>query len=50
MDLDPGPVAGEQVQGHAPFLDDQDGLVAVGGQRGLDDELVGCVDVLGRQQ
>jgi hypothetical protein len=29
MDLDPRPVGGEQIQGHAPFLPDQDGLVAV---------------------
>jgi hypothetical protein len=40
MDLHPRPVGGEQVQGHAPFLDDQDGLVAIGGQRDLDDILV----------
>jgi len=31
MDLHPGPVGGEQVQGQAPFLDDQDGPVALGG-------------------
>ena len=36
------------VQGHAPFLEDQDGLVAVGGQRGLDDLLVRRVRVLGQ--
>jgi hypothetical protein len=40
MDLHPGPVSGEQVQGHAPFLPDHDGLVAIGCQRGLDDFLV----------
>src|SRR6185437_15809759 len=27
VDLDPGPVLGEQIHGHAPLLDDQDGLV-----------------------
>jgi hypothetical protein len=37
VDLHSGPVGGEEVQGQAPFLDDQVGLVAVGGQRGLDD-------------
>ena len=37
VDLEPDPVEGDQVQGRAPGLDDQDGLVAVGGQRGLDD-------------
>src|SRR5262249_14219070 len=36
MDLPPGPVGGEHVQGHALYLDDQESLVAVGGQRGLD--------------
>jgi len=40
MDPHPRPVGGEQFQGHAPFLDDQDGLVAIGGQRDLDDILV----------
>ena len=29
MDLHPRPVGGEQAQGHAPFLGDQDRLVAV---------------------
>ena len=43
MDLHPGPVGGEHVQGHPPFLPDQDGLVAVGFQRGLDDVLVRLV-------
>ena len=43
MDLHPGPVGGELVQGHAPFLDDQDGLVAFGGQGDLDDMLVRLV-------
>src|SRR6266851_3241688 len=36
VDLPPGPVEGDLVQGHALDLDDQDGLVAVGGQCGLD--------------
>src|SRR5260221_1872231 len=36
VDLPSGPVEGDLVQGHAPDLDDQDGLAAVGGQRGLD--------------
>jgi hypothetical protein len=40
MDLHPGPVGGEQVQGHAPFFPDQNRLVAVGGQRYLDGVLV----------
>jgi hypothetical protein len=30
VDLHPGPVGGEQGQRQAPFLDDQDGLAAVG--------------------
>ena len=50
MDLHPGPVGGEQVQGHAPFLPDQDGLAAVGGQRGLDDMLVRLAQCHGQQQ
>ena len=50
VDLPSGPVVGEQVQGHAPFLENQDGLVAVGGQRGLDDMLVRLARVLGRHQ
>jgi hypothetical protein len=36
VDLPPGPIGGDPVQGHALDLDDQDGLAAVGGQRGLD--------------
>ena len=40
VDLPPGPVEGDLVQRHAPDLDDQDGLAAVRGQRGLDDILV----------
>jgi hypothetical protein len=35
LDLPPDPVEGDRVQRHAPDLDDQDGLVAVGGQRGV---------------
>ena len=50
MDLDPGPVAGQLVQGHAPFLPDQDGLVAVGRQRDLDDLLVRLVRFHGQHQ
>ena len=38
MDLDPRPVGGELVQGHAPFLPDQDGLVTVGGAPVADGE------------
>jgi hypothetical protein len=38
------------VQGHAPFLPDQDGLVAVGGQRGFDEMLVRLVRFHGQQQ
>src|ERR1700722_16415251 len=40
MDLPPGPVEGNLVQGHTPDLDDQDGLAAVGGQGGLDSFVV----------
>ena len=40
VNLHPGPVGGEQAQRHASFLDDQDGLAAIGGQLGLDDRLV----------
>ena len=40
MDLHPGPIGGEQVEGQAALLDDQDRLVAGGGQRHLDDGLV----------
>src|ERR1700729_121925 len=47
MDLDPRPVGGEMVQRHAPFRENQDGLVAVGGQGGLDDMLVRRVRALG---
>src|SRR6266849_8528780 len=36
VDLPPGPVEGDLVQGHALDLDDQDGLIAVRGQRGLE--------------
>src|SRR6266853_2212093 len=36
VDLPPGSIEGDLVQGHALDLDDQDGLVAVSGQRGLD--------------
>src|SRR5215831_6513237 len=50
MDLDPRSVGGELVQGHAPFFPDQDGLVAVGGQRGLDDLLVPLARSLGQDQ
>src|SRR5713101_3373315 len=35
VDLPPGPVEADLVQGHAQDLDDQDGLVAVSGQCGL---------------
>src|SRR5258708_7772442 len=41
----PGEVGG----GHAPFLPDQDGLVAVGGQRGLDEMLVRLARLHGQQ-
>src|SRR2546421_5394388 len=59
VDLPPGPVEGDLVQGHAPDLDDQDGLVAVGGQRELGDLVerrhtlplpIGFVGFPGRQQ
>ncbi len=50
VDLIPGPVGGDQVRGHAPGLDDQDGLVAVGGQRGLDGLVVRLVHAPGRHQ
>jgi putative transposase len=33
-------LGGELVQGHASFLEDQDGLVALSGQRDLDDQLL----------
>src|SRR5216683_217551 len=36
VDLPAGPVEGDLVQGHALDLDDEDGLVAVSGKRGLD--------------
>src|SRR6266487_4994412 len=36
VDLPPGPVEGDLVLWHAPDLDDQDGVVAVGGKRGLE--------------
>src|SRR6266511_4106503 len=35
VDLHPGPVSGEQVQGHPPCFPDHHGLVAVGGQHDL---------------
>ena len=50
VDLHPAAVGGELVQGHAPFLPDQDGLVAVGGQRDLDDLLVRLARLHGQQQ
>ena len=50
MDLDSGSVRGEQLQRHSPFLPDQDGLGAVGGQRGLDGVLVRFVGVLCHNQ
>jgi hypothetical protein len=50
MDLDPRPVGGEQAQGHAPFLGNQDGLVAVGSQRDLDDLLVLLAQAVGQEQ
>ena len=49
MDLDPRSVGGEQVHGHAPLLPGDDGLVAVGGQRDLDDPLSGFPGPLGNQ-
>ncbi len=49
VDLDPGPVGGEQVHGHAPFFQDQDGVVAAGGQHDLDDLLVRPVQALDHQ-
>src|SRR5512132_983233 len=36
MDLRPGPVSGEQLQGHAPLLPDHGGLVAVDGEQDLE--------------
>jgi len=50
MDLHPGSVRGEQVQGHPPFLPDHDGLVVGGGQRDLDDLLVRLTRVLDHHQ
>lgn len=50
MKLHPGPVSREQVQRHAPFLPDHDGLVAVCGQDGLDVLLVRLVRVLDAHQ
>jgi hypothetical protein len=50
MDLDPGPVGGEQVNGHAPLLPDQDGLVAVGGQGGLHEMVPRMARLRGHQQ
>jgi hypothetical protein len=50
MDLDPRPVGGELVQGHAPFLPGQDGLIAVGGERDLDDMLALLARLHGQQQ
>jgi hypothetical protein len=50
MDLHPRPVRGEQVRGHAPFLPDHHGLVAVGGQRDFDDLLVRLTRVFDHQQ
>jgi hypothetical protein len=37
VDLVSCPVGGDLLQGHATVLDDQDGLVAVGAECGLDD-------------
>src|SRR5215467_9647580 len=39
MHLPPGPVSGELIERRAALLDNQNGLVAVGRQRGLDDIL-----------
>ena len=50
MDLYPGSVGSEQVHGHAPFFQDQDGAVAVGSQRGLDGVLIGLAVVFGHHQ
>ena len=53
VDLDPGPVGGQQLQRHAPFLPDQHGLVAVGDERGFDGVLgrpVRLVRVPGQHQ
>jgi hypothetical protein len=47
MNLDAGSVGGELVWGHAPFLPDEDGLVAIDGQRDLDGLLVWLVGLLG---
>src|SRR6478609_12055621 len=35
VDLPSGPIEGNLVERHAPDLDDQNGLLAAGGQRGL---------------
>ena len=39
VDLVPGAISGEILQWHPPLLDDEDGLVTVGGQRDLGDLL-----------
>src|SRR6266699_425226 len=46
MDLDRRPVGGKLVQGQARLVEDQDGLVAVGGQRDLADIPAGLVRFL----
>ena len=50
MDLVPGSVLSEQVHGHAPQVQDQDSVVAVGGQRGLDGVLICLADVFSHHQ
>lgn len=50
VDLYPGSVGREQVHGHAPLFQDQDGVITVGGQRGLDDLLIGLAEVFGCYQ
>ena len=50
MDLNPRPVGGELVQGHAPLLPDQDGLVTIDGQRDFDDMFVHLARLHSQQQ
>jgi hypothetical protein len=50
VDLYPGSVVSEQAHGHAPFFQDQDGVVAVSGERDLRGVLVHLADVPGHHQ
>src|SRR5690348_14183813 len=50
VDLYPGSVGSEKVHGHAAFFQDQDGVVAVGGQPGLDGMLIGLTVVFRHHQ